>query len=98
MVSEFWRHSEQRGYYTRLLNPAASILSELGLEHLDDDLPEVTYLAEDLNIKVPAPFHEGILFDCSEFFRGEGNWSLAHGEAGFKVHEGVDVRGSCLVQ
>lgn len=24
VVSELWRHSEQRGYYTQLLNPAAS--------------------------------------------------------------------------
>ena len=69
MVSELWRHSEQRGYYTRLLNPAASILSEMGLEYLDDDLPEATCLADDMSIKVPAPRMKAscmIAWKCSE--------------------------------
>ena len=30
VVQELWRHSEQRGYYTQLLTPAASVLSSLG--------------------------------------------------------------------
>ena len=69
MVSELWRHSEQRGYYTRLLNPAASILSEMGLEYLDVDLPEATCLADDMSIKVPAPRMKAscmIAWKCSE--------------------------------
>ena len=96
VVAELWRHSEQRGYYTQLLNPSAAILAELGLEHLDDDLPDTSDSVRDSSIRVPAPVHEGILYDCLELFRGEGNWSRAHAAEGFRVHEGVDVKGSSL--
>eukprot|EP00435_Cladocopium_sp_Y103_P041501 s2013_g11.t1 len=96
VVAELWRHSEQRGYYTQLLNPSAAILAELGLEHLDDDLPDTSNLVRDSSIRVPAPLHEGILFDCLELFCGEGNWSQAHAAEGFRVHEGIDVKGSSL--
>lgn len=96
VVAELWRHSEQRGYYTQLLNPSAAILAELGLEHLDDDLPDTSDLVRDSSIRVPAPVHEGILYDCLELFRGEGNWSRAHAAEGFRVHAGVDVKGSSL--
>ena len=96
VVAELWRHSEQRGYYTQLLNPSAAILAELGLEHLDDDLPDTSDLVRDSSIRVPAPIHEGILYDCLELFRGEGNWSRAHAAEGFRVHAGVDVKGSSL--
>ena len=95
-ISELWRHSGQRGYYTQLLNPSAALLAELGLEHLDDDLPDTTNLVRDSSIRVPAPLHDGILCDCLELFCGEGNWSNAHATEGFRVHEGVDVRGPYL--
>ena len=32
VVGELWRHTEQRGYYTRLENSASAVLQELGLE------------------------------------------------------------------
>ncbi|OLP74955.1 hypothetical protein AK812_SmicGene45344, partial [Symbiodinium microadriaticum] len=31
VVQELWRHSEQKGFYTRLLDPAAALLCDLGL-------------------------------------------------------------------
>lgn len=42
VVEELWRHSEQRGFYTQLLNPSAAILHEMDLDHLDDDLPDTS--------------------------------------------------------
>ena len=32
-LEEIWRHSEQRGYYTKLVQGPGSVLHELGLEH-----------------------------------------------------------------
>ena len=32
VVKELWRHCEQRGYYSGLLNPSGAVLAELGLE------------------------------------------------------------------
>ena len=37
MTAELWRHSEQRGFYTRLQSPAATVLSELGLSAESDE-------------------------------------------------------------
>ncbi len=93
VVAELWRHSEQRGYSTQLLNPAASVLAELGLEHVDP-LPEISDpQVIDNVVRVPVSLREGYVFDTLELFRGEGNWTLAHKELGMHVHGGVDVRG-----
>ena len=46
-----------------------------------------------LSWNIPCSLSEGILFDCIELFRGEGNWSLAHEAVGFRVHDGFDVDG-----
>ena len=93
VVAELWRHSEQRDYSTQLLNPAASVLAELGLEHVDP-LPEISdpQVIDNL-VRVPVSLREGYVFDTLELFRGEGNWTLAHKELGMHVHGGVDVRG-----
>ena len=96
VVAELWRHSEQRGYYTQLLNPAATILQE----H-DEPFEEPCPLVEnsqplDSMIRIPSSLKEGILYDCIELFRGEGNWSLSNEAVGFRVHPGIDVRGSGL--
>ena len=97
VVAELWRHSEQRGYYTQLLNPAATVLSELGLDHVDP-LPEVADpCVLDNVIRVPSPLHEGYVYDTLELFRGEGNWTSAHADLGMTVHGGVDVRGRHVV-
>ena len=94
VVGELWRHCEQRGYYTQLLNPAATLLAELDLEHLDEPLPEHDPRPLDQVVRVPSPLAEGYLYDCIELFRGEGNWSLCHERAGLRVHPGMDIRGS----
>ena len=96
VVAELWRHSEQRGYYTQLLNPAAAILHEHD-ESFEDPCPVIETLQPlDNMIRIPSSLSEGILYDCIELFRGEGNWSQAHESIGFRVHPGIDVRGSGL--
>ncbi len=94
---EFWRRTEQRGYYTRLQSPLAEILNEKGLtveseicHTTKDPLPEVT------SFSIPPPLQEGILFDCLEIFRGSGNWSEAHSRAGLNVHAGIENSGRVL--
>ncbi len=77
VIRELWRHSEQRGFYTKLSNPAAAILQELGLEHE----PEFGVQSQFQASFVPHPqrhLKPGVLFDCIELFKGEGNWSTAH--------------------
>ena len=93
VVSELWRHSEQKGFYTKLENPAAATLKEIGLEgevvlggSVDPNLSEVRF-------PPPRQLREGYLFDVIELFKGEGNWSLAHAEAGCSVHDGLDRHG-----
>ena len=96
-TAELWRHSEQKGFYTKLQSPVSSILTEKGIEsqgHLfgEEDHPDVVYLPNS-----PAPsLKEGILFDCIELFRGTGNWSKAHDAMGLSVHDGVDTDGRRL--
>ena len=91
VVSELWRHSEQRGYYTQLLNPSGAILAEMGLDHEEGELPPPVEQLNETDLRVPAPLTEGILFDCLELFKGEGNWSRAHAAVGLRVHGGVDI-------
>ena len=48
VTAEFWRHSEQRGFHTRLESPVAQILSEQGIEsetskHYIPKQPEVSH-------------------------------------------------------
>ena len=93
VVSELWRHSEQRGYYTSLINPSAEILAGLNESFEEPPLPGSDAAPLDWSIRVPSSLPEGILFDCIELFRGEGNWSKAHGEAGLRVHGGLDIKG-----
>eukprot|EP00435_Cladocopium_sp_Y103_P010900 s2474_g2.t2 len=96
VVAELWRHSEQRGYYTQLLNPSGAVLAEMGLEHVDEDLPQTPEWLHETTLRIPAPLHEGIIYDCLELFRGEGNWSAAHAASGFTVHEGIDIKGTAI--
>ena len=94
---EIWRHTEQRGYYSRLQSPASEILSEKGLEpesmlhHTSKDpLPEAS------SFSVPCPLSEGIVFDCLEIFRGSGNWSRVHKDHGLTVHAGIENSGRTI--
>ena len=79
VTAELWRHREQKGYYTRLQNPAAAVLNELGMPCESDE----QFAHEPYNCSpvpppqyVPKPLSEGILCDCCEIFRGSGNWIL----------------------
>ena len=99
-TAELWRHSEQRGYHTNLLSPAAATLEELGFdssgalafgvpsnEHDNPSRP---------SHRIPRSLQEGILFDCVELFRGSGNWSQCHADIGLRVHDGFDNSGHRL--
>ena len=72
VTQEVWRHTEQKGFHTRLQSPVSQILSEHGIEpdsmhmfqdHLKSNGPQV---------EVPLSLREGFVFDCIEFFRGAG--------------------------
>ena len=94
---ELWRHTEQRGYYTRLLSPVSEILTEKGIPSSSElEVPEPCHLPTLANISVPAPLSEGILFDGVEVFRGTGNWSEEHSRLGLVMHDGFDVAGDRL--
>ena len=94
---EFWRHTEQRGYYTRLQSPITEILHEKGF-FVESESAIVTKdpLPESTSFSIPAPMHEGILYDCLEIFRGSGNWSEAHHRKGLCVHVGIENSGRIL--
>eukprot|EP00438_Fugacium_kawagutii_P034033 Skav222219 [mRNA] locus=scaffold552:275929:282761:+ [translate_table: standard] len=92
---ELWRHSEQRGFYTRLQSPASAVLSELGYDSEaaqlfgnDPFLPEIA-----CPTGLPKSLKEGYIFDCVEIFRGTGNWTAAHAARGLTCHDGYDVAG-----
>lgn len=94
VTRELWRHSEQKGYYTRLENPIAALLTEKGLEHVSDQFGFET--PQDPIASKFSPqrwLSEGFLFDCIELFRGTGNWSTAHQQQGLIVHDGIDTDG-----
>ena len=96
-TEELWRHSEQRGLYTKLVSPVSQILLEKGIE------PEAVQFAPDSIppetehcVNIPAILQEGILYDCVELFSGFGSWSHAHAERGLVVHDGYDISGACI--
>lgn len=95
--AELWRHTEQRGYYTRLQSPVSEILREKGYDPEADRLfvPDQPP-KPDAFVSISRPLSEGILFDCIELFRGSGNWSAAHSKLGLTVHIGVENSGRVL--
>lgn len=94
---EIWRHTEQRGYYTRLQSPVSSLLTEIGLdsETADQFGPKPCDVSLDVEPfvehSIPTSLQEGILFDAVEIFRGSGNWSAVHGARGLTMHDGFDI-------
>lgn len=95
--AELWRHSEQKGFYTRLQSPSSEILIEKGFiseanETFCPSVPKAWAISE----SVPAPLNEGILYDCIEIFRGTGNWSSCHESLGLRVHPGIENSGQVL--
>eukprot|EP00438_Fugacium_kawagutii_P009652 Skav215001 [mRNA] locus=scaffold508:1001281:1007076:- [translate_table: standard] len=96
-VAELWRHSEQKGYHTNLLSPAAEILRSHGVDpeegsNLGVLFPNHNHPVEPTaTLRLPRSLQEGILYDCVELFRGSGNWSTCHQSHGLIVHEGVEL-------
>ena len=77
VVEEFWRHSEQRGYYTKLQQGAGLALREIGLERCEFfGEPEVRPFDQDIifTSELAPPLHDStIAYDCIELFAGVGN-------------------------
>lgn len=99
VTSELWRHSEQKGFYTKLQSPAAAVLTELGIPAESDvAYAHNPYNPDDPIIprRIPESLQEGILYDCCEIFRGSGNWSEIHSARGLSCHDGFDVDGRRL--
>lgn len=99
--AELWRHTEQKGFYTRLQSPVAEILREKGIDPLSEEMFQsdpVASASHDLfqPPEIPRHLEEGILFDCVEIFRGCGNWSSAHASHGLSVHAGFDCDGRSM--
>ena len=95
--AELWRHSEQKGFYTRLQSPSSEILIEKGFGSMAEEtfcptVPDAWAISE----SIPAPLSEGILYDCIEIFRGSGNWSSSHETLGLRVHPGIENSGQLL--
>ena len=94
---EIWRHTEQRGYYTRLQSPVSSLLTEKGLdsevaEQFGQKAPDVSLNNSPfVEPSIPCSLEEGILYDAVEIFRGSGNWSAVHGARGLTMHDGFDI-------
>ena len=95
---EIWRHTEQKGFHTKLQSPVAEILRE---HDLDDpttelDLVDPKSLSTDVVHSIPEALAEGFVFDCIEIFRGVGNWSKEHEQRGLSVHPGIENSGRTL--
>lgn len=93
VVAELWRHSEQKGFYTRLESDASATLHELGIETEPTFEPDQSFVPTDIKFPPPRSLREGFLYDAIELFKGTGNWSTAHSEVGMRVHAGLDVHG-----
>ena len=96
-LGELWRHTEQKGFHTRLQSPVSELLREHGL----DPIAEECFVSElepppEIIPSIPSPLSEGYLFDCIEIFRGVGNWSDAHQQQGLSVHPGIENNGRTL--
>ena len=93
-VAELWRHTEQRGFYTKLQQGPGKVLRELGLEREEIFGPgdlEWDYHTPAKAFQLHAELKDRTTaFDCIELFAGQGNWSAAHEAAGLKVHPGVE--------
>lgn len=89
-VKELWRFSEQKGFYTKLLEPAGATLAAAGL---DDDpgsyfasnvgeaqVSGLTFGTEPLPLRAPSSKAGGFL----HLFGSDQNWASAHLAAGLK--------------
>lgn len=97
--AELWRHTEQKGFYTRLQSPVTAYLEEKGLDPDPNSVcPDPKQMCDRQEIfdSIPKALQEGILFDVLEIFRGSGNWTSCHAAAGLRAHDGFDVDGRRL--
>eukprot|EP00439_Symbiodinium_sp_Y106_P029376 s2811_g3.t1 len=89
VLRELWRHGEQRGYYTKLEDPASAALRELGLDAVpafgsESSAPRIP----GPTCSVPRSLREGFLFDAVEVFGSDSSWSSAHSDVGLRMHSG----------
>ena len=87
-VKELWRYSEQKGFYTKLLEPASAILAAAGLdddpgtafvEDIDDThVSGLSFGSEPLPLRRPVSTPAGFL----HLFASGPSWSRAHSLAG----------------
>ena len=87
-VKELWRYSEQKGFYTKLLEPAGAILAAAGLDEdpgvgLVEDLGDtnvagLSFGSEPLPLKRPLSTTGGFL----HLFLPGSTWDQAHEAAG----------------
>ena len=97
--AELWRHTEQKGFYTRLQSPVTAYLEEKGLDpdpHSVCPDPQQMSDRQEIFDSIPRALQEGILYDVLEIFRGSGNWTSSHAAAGLRAHDGFDVDGRRL--
>ena len=89
LISELWRHAEQRGYHTNLIGPAGAILVEHGIDPCcESEVNRPSPNSSNFQThKIPPSLSEGVIYDCVEIFRGSGGWSSAHEKQGLIVHE-----------
>ena len=85
-AEELWRHSELRGFHTKLESGAGEVLTELGL----DSMPVFGESSVPAELGPLAQEDVGLAYGCIELFAGSANWSKAHKEQGFSVHPGVE--------
>ena len=97
-AEEIWRHTEQKGFHTKLQSPVAEILKEHDLDDptSEECLVDPQSFVPEVVHSIPQPLSEGFVFDCIEIFRGAGNWSLEHERRGLKVHPGIENSGRTL--
>ena len=97
-AEEIWRHTEQKGFHTKLQSPVAEILKEYDLDDptSEECLVDPQSFVPEVVHSIPQPLSEGFVFDCIEIFRGAGNWSLEHERRGLKVHPGIENSGRTL--
>ena len=88
VVKELWRFSEQHGFYTRLANPAADCLEDLGI----DSTPAFGHTdapAAPQCFPVGRPLAEGVVYDALELFSETDEWTAAHQAAGLRTFPGL---------
>lgn len=85
-AEELWRHTELRGFHTKLESGAGEVLSELGL----DNFPVFGEDSRPVDLGPLAVEGAGLVYDCIELFAGSANWSRAHAQQGFSVHPGLE--------